>query len=52
MENLTTLPPDINIHWSAITPLLTICNKEEYEQAVKRLNDLIDESCNAPYAMG
>ena len=43
MENLTTLPPDINIHWSAIAPLLTIRNEEEYEQAVKRLNDLIDE---------
>ncbi|MFK0734366.1 MAG: type II toxin-antitoxin system HigA family antitoxin [Gloeotrichia echinulata GP01] len=43
MENLTTLPPDINTHWSAIAPLLTIRNEEEYEQAIKRLNDLIDE---------
>ncbi len=30
MESLTTLPPDINIHWSAIAPLLTIRNEEEY----------------------
>ena len=43
MENLTTLPPDIHNHWSAIAPLLTIRNEEEYEQAIKRLNDLIDE---------
>ena len=43
MENLTTLPSDINIHWSAIAPLLTIRNEEEYEQAIERLNNLIDE---------
>lgn len=43
MENLTTLPPDINTHWSVIAPLLMIRNDEEYEQAIKRLNDLIDE---------
>lgn len=43
MENLTTLPPEINIHWNAIAPLLMIRNEEEYEQAVKRLNDLIDQ---------
>lgn len=41
MENLTTLPPDINTHWSAISPILTIRNEEEYEQAIKRLNNLI-----------
>jgi len=43
MEKLTTLPPDINTHWSAISPLLTIRNEEEYERAIKRLNDIIDE---------
>jgi HTH-type transcriptional regulator/antitoxin HigA len=43
MEKLTTLPPDINIHWNAIAPLLTIRNEEEYEQAITRLNDLLDE---------
>ncbi|MFN9615556.1 MAG: type II toxin-antitoxin system HigA family antitoxin [Dolichospermum sp.] len=43
MEKLTTLPPDINTHWSAISPLLTIRNEEEYEQAIIRLNDLLDE---------
>ena len=43
MENLATLPPDINIHWQAISPLLTIRNDEDYEQAIKRLNNLIDQ---------
>jgi HTH-type transcriptional regulator/antitoxin HigA len=43
MEKLTTLPPDINTHWNAISPLLTIRNEEEYEQAISRLNDLLDE---------
>lgn len=43
MENLTTLPSDINIHWRAIAPLLTIRNEEEYEQAIERLDDLLDE---------
>jgi HTH-type transcriptional regulator/antitoxin HigA len=43
MENLTTLPPDINTHWSAISPILMIRNEEEYEQAIKLLNDLITQ---------
>ncbi len=43
MENLTALPPDINTHWNAIAPLLTIRNEEQYEQAIERLNNLIDE---------
>ncbi|WP_204102720.1 MULTISPECIES: hypothetical protein [Spirulina sp. CCY15215] len=43
MEKLTVLPPDINHHWSAIAPLLTIRNEEEYDRAIERLNALIDE---------
>ncbi|NET57963.1 MAG: transcriptional regulator [Symploca sp. SIO2E6] len=42
MENLSTLPSDINIRWSAIAPMLTISNEEEYDQAIERLNYLID----------
>ncbi len=42
MENLATLPSDINIHWQAISPLLTIRNDKEYERAIQRLNTLID----------
>ncbi|NER97799.1 MAG: transcriptional regulator [Symploca sp. SIO1B1] len=43
MEKLKTLPSDINTRWSAIAPLLTISNEEEYDQAIERLNNLIDE---------
>ena len=43
MENLITLIPDINTHWNAIAPLLIIRNEDEYEQAIQRLNNLIDE---------
>ena len=43
MENLTTLPSDIHTPWSALAPVLTIRNEEEYEQAIERLNNLIDE---------
>jgi HTH-type transcriptional regulator / antitoxin HigA len=35
--------PNINIHWNAIAPLLTICNEQQYDQAINRLNNLIDE---------
>ncbi len=43
MDNLTILPPNINTHWLAIAPVLMIRNEEEYDQAVERLNALIDE---------
>jgi HTH-type transcriptional regulator / antitoxin HigA len=35
--------PDINTHWNAIAPLLTIRNEQQYDRAIKRLNNLIDE---------
>lgn len=34
---------ELQQHWSSIRPLLTIRNEREYDQAVKRLNDLLDE---------
>lgn len=34
---------DLQNHWATIRPLLTIRNEREYEQAVKRLNNLLDE---------
>jgi Predicted transcription regulator containing HTH domain len=34
---------DIQTHWATIRPILTIRNEQEYEQAVKRLNTLLDE---------
>lgn len=39
--NLTT--EKIQTHWSSISPLLTVRNEKEYNAAVKRLNELLDE---------
>jgi len=38
-----TLTTDIQTHWSSIGPLLTIRNEHEYDRAVRRLNELLDE---------
>lgn len=39
-----TLPSaEIQTHWANIAPLLTIRNEREYNTAVKRLNELLDE---------
>ncbi len=43
MENITTLPPDIDTRWDGIASLLLIRNEEEYDRAIQRLNTLIDE---------
>jgi HTH-type transcriptional regulator/antitoxin HigA len=40
---LNTITPEIKQQWEAIAPYLTIRNDLEYEQAVERLNILIDE---------
>ena len=34
---------EIQNHWAAIRPILSIRNEEEYDQAVARLNELLDE---------
>jgi HTH-type transcriptional regulator/antitoxin HigA len=34
---------ELQIHWTNIAPLLTIRNEREYNAALKRLNELIDE---------
>jgi HTH-type transcriptional regulator/antitoxin HigA len=34
---------ELQQHWSSIRPLLTIRNERDYDRAVKRLNDLLDE---------
>jgi len=36
-------PKDLLIHWKVISPLLTIRNEKEYDAAIKRLNELLDE---------
>lgn len=40
---MSTIAPEIKQQWAAIAPYLTIRNDQEYEQAVERLNALIDE---------
>ncbi len=37
------LTPTLKTHWPTIRPLLTIRNEREYDRAVKRLNELLDE---------
>lgn len=34
---------DIRIHWGKIAPLLTIRDEHDYDNAVKRVNELLDE---------
>jgi HTH-type transcriptional regulator/antitoxin HigA len=43
MEDMSAVTKDIQNHWAIIRPLLTIRNEREYDQAVKRLNELLDE---------
>ena len=40
---MTLVTKELQTHWTAIAPLLTIRNEREYNGAVKRLNELLDE---------
>lgn len=40
---MTLVTEELEIHWANIAPLLTIRNEREYNAAVKRLNELLDE---------
>jgi HTH-type transcriptional regulator / antitoxin HigA len=40
MNRLTT---GIEEHWAYIKPILSIRNEEEYDQAIERLNSLLDK---------
>ena len=40
---MTLLNEELQIHWTNIAPLLIIRNEREYNAAVKRLNELLDE---------
>lgn len=40
---MTNLTKDIQYHWESLRKVLTIRTEEEYDQAVNRLNDLLDE---------
>ena len=40
---MTLVTDELQNHWMNIAPLLTIRNEREYNAAVKRLNELLDE---------
>ena len=40
---MNLLTEDIQAHWLAVQPILSIRNEEEYDIAIERLNALIDE---------
>ena len=40
---MTPVNDQIQTHWTTIAPLLTIRNEREYNAAIKRLNELLDE---------
>ena len=40
---MNVMTQEIQNHWAAIRPILSIRNEEEYDQAVARLNELLDE---------
>ena len=40
---MTIFTNQIKTHWESISPLLTIRNESEYDAAVDRLNELLDE---------
>jgi HTH-type transcriptional regulator/antitoxin HigA len=40
---MTLVTKELQTHWTTIAPLLTIRNEREYNGAVKRLNELLDE---------
>ena len=40
---MTIMPHELQQHWMALSPLLSIRNEHEYDCAVERLNHLLDE---------
>jgi HTH-type transcriptional regulator / antitoxin HigA len=40
---MTVIPQELQTHWTAVSPLLSIRNEHEYDLAVERLNRLLDE---------
>ncbi len=40
---MTLINEELEAHWTNIAPLLTVRNEREYNAAVKRLNELLDE---------
>jgi HTH-type transcriptional regulator/antitoxin HigA len=40
---MTTLPHELLDHWAVVGPVLAIRDEREYDLAVARLNELVDE---------
>ena len=40
---MTVMPDELQQHWTALSPLLSIRNEHEYDCAVERLNHLLDK---------
>jgi HTH-type transcriptional regulator/antitoxin HigA len=40
---MNVLSSETLTHWASIAPILSIRNEREYDRAVKRLNELVDE---------
>jgi len=40
---MNVITEEIQTHWNVVRPLFSIRNENEYDQAIKRLNALIDE---------
>ena len=40
---MKNFPKDVQTHWEAISPLLSIRNEKEFDTTVQRLNELLDE---------
>ena len=40
---MTIIPQALHQHWTAISPLLSVRNEDEYDRAVECLNHLLDE---------
>jgi len=40
---MTIISQALQQHWTAISPLLSVRNEDEYDRAVERLNRLLDE---------
>jgi HTH-type transcriptional regulator / antitoxin HigA len=40
---MSVMPDELQQHWTALSPLLSIRNEHDYDCAVERLNHLLDE---------
>ena len=43
METMSVFTNDIQVHWTYIQPLLSIRSEREYDLAVERMNQMLDE---------